>query len=189
MPPKYSHVKKRPPLKAKKATPQNGKPIIVIGHTLDPFASPATRLQLAISRVLLVRYEQDIARLYSTHLFTTALSHLPALVLRCADVAGPGWIAAHAGGEEVKRFLRTIIAMELRESGERVATKSVLWTYTALRHFVRPVEIFMRQCTCSSSLLRTAGNVQRYLSLPRKGLTVLGPITTLRRSTSLSGRA
>ena len=42
----------------------------------------------------------------------------------------------NADGEEIKEFFRSVIAMDLREAGERVATKSVLWSYTALRQFV-----------------------------------------------------
>ena len=45
-------------------------------------------------------------------------------------------MAANADGEEIKEFFRSVIAMDLREAGERVATKSVLWSYTALRQFV-----------------------------------------------------
>ena len=42
----------------------------------------------------------------------------------------------NADEEEIKEFFRSVIAMDLREAGERVATKSVLWSYTALRQFV-----------------------------------------------------
>jgi len=38
--------------------------------------------------------------------------------------------------EEIKDFFRAAIGMDMRQAGERVATKSVLWSYTALRHFV-----------------------------------------------------
>lgn len=41
----------------------------------------------------------------------------------------------NADEEEIKEFFRSVIAMDLREAGERVATKSVLWSYTALRQF------------------------------------------------------
>jgi len=56
--------------------------------------------------------------------------------MRCTSLGGPGWIAANADGEEIKELFRSVIAMDLREAGERVATKSVLWSYTALRQFV-----------------------------------------------------
>jgi len=56
--------------------------------------------------------------------------------MRCTTLGGPGWVAANADGEEIKEFFRSVIAMDLREAGERVATKSVLWSYTALRQFV-----------------------------------------------------
>ena len=77
-----------------------------------------------------------MARLFSTHLYSVALCHLPSLVMRCTTLGGPGWVAANADGEEIKEFFRSVVAMDLREAGERVATKSVLWSYTALRQFV-----------------------------------------------------
>ncbi|PPR07540.1 hypothetical protein CVT24_006988, partial [Panaeolus cyanescens] len=121
-----------------------------------------SHLERSISRLLLLRYDQDIARLFSTHLHRVAMVHLPAFVIRVASVAGPGWLAWNIGngngngqgiggevstttfkipmnvvdpGEAVRDWLRTLIGMDLREVGERVATKSVLWSYTALREF------------------------------------------------------
>ena len=77
-----------------------------------------------------------MARLFSTHLYSVALYQLPSLVMGCTTVGGPGWVAANADGEEIREFFRSVIAMDLREVGERVATKSVVWSYTALRQFV-----------------------------------------------------
>lgn len=144
MPPKYSQVKKRPPLKPKKTSatsPNNhGKPNhrVPAEQALSPPLppqSPNAKLEHTISRIMLARYEQDAARLYSAHLFTAALVHIPTFVLRCAAAAGPGWAAVNADSDAVKDFLRAIVGMELRQTGERVATKSILWSYTALRHF------------------------------------------------------
>lgn len=98
--------------------------------------SAVSQLERAIARILLIRYEQDMARLFSTHLYCVALCHLPTFVMRCITLGGPGWAAANAEAEEIKDFFRAAIAMDLRQAGERVATKSVLWSYTALRHFV-----------------------------------------------------
>lgn len=62
---------------------------------------------------------------------------LPKLIYDTIELSeSPGWIAANARGDEIKDFFRAAIAMDLRQAGERVATKSVLWSYTALRHFV-----------------------------------------------------
>ena len=44
-------------------------------------------------------------------------------------------MAVNADSDEIKDFFRAAIGMDLRQAGERVATKSVLWSYTALRHF------------------------------------------------------
>lgn len=103
-----------------------------VAQTMNSIA----HLERCIARILLLRYQQDIVRLYSTRLHNVALECLPKLVHQCAVLTGPGWVAYNADGEEIKDFFRGAIAMDLRQSGERVATKSVLWSYTALRHFV-----------------------------------------------------
>ena len=149
MPAKYSHVKKRSAsglLKKEKNSP-NGHHIVKHTHnarTLNPHIdksitqamSAVTQLERAIARMLLIRYDQDIARLFSTRLYSIALVHLPTLVMRCATLGGPGWLAFNYDSEEIKDFFRAAIGMDMRQAGERVATKSVLWSYTALRHFV-----------------------------------------------------
>ncbi|KAF7317330.1 hypothetical protein HMN09_00468700 [Mycena chlorophos] len=134
MPAKYSHVKKAaaaaghtPKKSASKKTPTPIPAPLPL--------SPSTKLERAIARIILLRYEQDIARLFSTRLHSIALVHLPTFVLRCAAHGGPGWAAFNADTEEVKDFFRAAIGMDLRQAGERVATKSALWSYTALRHF------------------------------------------------------
>ena len=151
MPAKYSHAKKR--LNAgqgqlRKAS--NGKTAgvsTVHGHShrnpnphldrsITQAMSAVSELEHAIARILLLRYEQDIARLYSTRLHSVALIYLPKLILDCIDLTSPGWIAANADCDEIKDYFRSAIAMDMRQAGERVATKSVLWSYTALRHFV-----------------------------------------------------
>jgi hypothetical protein len=143
MAPKYSHVKKRgaAPLTAASARRQttkqeNKKPSPHRDRNISQAMTAVAQLERAISRILLIRYEQDMARLFSTHLYSVALCHLPSLVMRCITLAGPGWVAVNADGDEIKEFFRSVIAMDLREGGERVATKSVLWSYTALRQFV-----------------------------------------------------
>jgi len=113
-------------------------------------------LERTISRILLLRYEQDIARLYSTRLYALSLIQIPTLVLRIAGVGGAAWAAWNCcrsagtgtadeydvheeednGKESIKDFFRALVGMDMREAGERVATKSVLWSYTALREFV-----------------------------------------------------
>ncbi len=153
MPAKYSHVKKRPsPKKHTKRDPHphnhdhqhhdhgpahahtHGSP-----HTdrcISQTAAAMAKLERTISRILLIRFEQDIVRLFSTHLYYVALQHLPTFVVRCITVGGPSWVAANTECDEIKDFLRGALAMDMRQAGDRVATKSVLWTYTALRHFV-----------------------------------------------------
>lgn len=135
MPSKYSHVKKRPHTLARKpaavAAKENKTPNI---HA-DRNISPVTQLERTIAQILLLRFEQDIARLFSTHLYCVALLQLPTFVMRCVTIAGPGWVAVNANCDEIKDFFRAAIGMDLRQAGERVATKSILWSYTALRHF------------------------------------------------------
>lgn len=154
---KYSHVKKRSAsgLLKKNGGPnndphnahdgQNGSHNHHQSVSSDPnidksitqAMSAVTKLERAIAQILLIRYEQDIARLFSARLYSIALIHLPTLMMRCAMAAGPGWVAHNADCDEIKDFFRAVISMDMRQAGERVATKSVLWSYTALRHFVR----------------------------------------------------
>ena len=140
MPPKYSHVKKRPPKKATNkdsATHAHHPHDHPNPHADQSLAQPSVaHLERVISRIILLRYEQDIARLFSTHLYYVSVLHIPTFVLRCITVGGPSWVAANADCDEIKDFFRGAIAMDFRQAGDRVATKSVLWTYTALRHFV-----------------------------------------------------
>ncbi|KAG8904655.1 hypothetical protein FRB99_001375 [Tulasnella sp. 403] len=100
-----------------------------------PSAPSTAPLERCISRILLLRFKSDVARLYSSRLTRICQNILPALMLDIVVVAGPGWVAANAASEDMKAFLRGPIAMDLRQAGERVATKSVLWSYTAIRHF------------------------------------------------------
>lgn len=111
-----------------------------------------------ISRILLRRFEYDVARLFSTHVHRVAESHLPRLIMSVLQIAPPGWVALNANTEDVKDcelllllfyagvrarshqsviVFRGALALDMRQAGERVATKSVLWSYTAIRHFVR----------------------------------------------------
>lgn len=138
MAPKYSHIKKRgsaPPTSTSKKQ-KDKKPSPHTDRNISQALTVMAQLERAISRILLIRYEHDMARLFSTHLYSVALCHLPSLVMRCTTLAGPAWVAVNADGEEIKEFFRSVIVMDLREAGERVATKSVLWSYTALRQFV-----------------------------------------------------
>ncbi|KII84376.1 hypothetical protein PLICRDRAFT_46283 [Plicaturopsis crispa FD-325 SS-3] len=148
MPAKYSHVKKRSASGLLKKSSTNGhihtvKDSPTHRGTLNPHVdrsitqamTAVSQLERAIARILLLRYEQDIARLFSTRLFSVALVHLPTFVMRCVTVGGPSWVAQNADCDEIKDFFRAAIGMDMRQAGERVATKSVLWTYNALRHF------------------------------------------------------
>ncbi|TFK61689.1 hypothetical protein BDN72DRAFT_431499 [Pluteus cervinus] len=150
MPAKYSHVKKRQQPQGSKKQQQNqpghhhkdghgnhkrypANPLV--DKSINQAMTAVSQLERAIARLILLRYEQDIARLYSTRLYSIALVHLPTFVLRCISLGGAGWLAWSHDSEEVKDFFRAAITMDMRQAGERVATKSVLWSYTALRHF------------------------------------------------------
>ncbi|OJT15100.1 RNA polymerase II-associated protein 3 [Trametes pubescens] len=146
MPAKYSHVKKRPAV-PKKTPSSSGshahtnaephQPNPQVDKSLYKATPAEAQLERTIARIILIRFEQDIVRLFSTHLSCVALLHLPTFVLRCVTVGGPSWVAANTDSDEIKDFFRGAIAMDLRQAGDRVATKSVLWTYTALRHFAK----------------------------------------------------
>lgn len=102
--------------------------------SLPPPSSP--KLELCLSRILLLRFRQDIARLYSSHLVRVCEEILPVLMLDIVALSSPGWLVANAQSEELKGFMRGCIAMDLRQVGERVGTKSLIWSYTAVRDFV-----------------------------------------------------
>ncbi|GLB44776.1 putative tetratricopeptide repeats [Lyophyllum shimeji] len=146
MPAKYSHVKKRSALGLLKKTGNGHVKDIPHHHaarspnphtdrSITKAMSAVSQLERGIARILLLRYEQDIARLFSTRLYSVALVHLPTFVMRCMSLAGPSWLVHNHDCEEIKDFFRAAISMDMRQAGERVATKSVLWSYTALRHF------------------------------------------------------
>jgi hypothetical protein len=100
----------------------------------DTMSSIAT-LERAISRVLLLRFQQDIARLYSARLYNVSQVYIPQLMRQCLQHVGPGWFLTNYDQEDIRDLFRGAIAMDLRQAGERTATKSILWSYTALRHF------------------------------------------------------
>ncbi|RDB26302.1 Outer envelope protein 64, chloroplastic [Hypsizygus marmoreus] len=144
MPAKYSHVKKRSAsglLKKSgnghtKETPHHSRaPNPHVDRGISKAMSAVSQLERSIARILLIRYEQDIARLFSTRLYSIALIHLPTFVMRCISLGGPSWLVYNHDCEEIKDFFRAAMGMDMRQAGERVATKSVLWSYTALRHF------------------------------------------------------
>ena len=140
MPAKYSHVKKRPVPRPRKGnddvySKDTKLSNIHADRILSQRLSPIAQLERTIAQILLLRFEQDIARLFSTHLYCIALLQLPTFVMRCITIGGPGWVALNANNDEIKDFFRSAITMDLRQAGERVATKSVLWSYTALRQF------------------------------------------------------
>ncbi|KAI0750054.1 hypothetical protein C8Q80DRAFT_1101519 [Daedaleopsis nitida] len=177
MPAKYSHVKKRPPMK--KTTSSNSTASHTHQHhghkhpsphadrSISQTSNPVAKVERTIARIILLRFEQDIVRLFSTHLYYVALLHLPTFVLRCVTVGGPGWVAANSDCDQIKDFLRSTIAMDLRQAGDRVATKSVLWTYTALRHFAKSngVEICQKSGVHSVRLLPHYDALKAHLHL------------------------
>jgi hypothetical protein len=121
-----------------------------IDKELSQAMAAVAHLERAIARTLLLRYEYDIARLYSTRVHVISITQIPILVARLTELCGPGWVAHNSENEEIKDFFRAIIGMDMREAGERVATKSVLWSYTALRRFVRFVLSFYLFHLCTA---------------------------------------
>ncbi|KAH7106638.1 hypothetical protein BKA62DRAFT_687736 [Auriculariales sp. MPI-PUGE-AT-0066] len=127
-----------PTKSAVKATrPKKRKPIRVyddIPETVDRLCT-ISRLERTISGILLRRFEHDIARLVSAHIHRVSERILPRVLQHIIVLGSPGWAARNASSDGVRDFFRQVLAMDLRQAGERVATKSVLWSYTALRHF------------------------------------------------------
>ncbi|KZT57668.1 hypothetical protein CALCODRAFT_495908 [Calocera cornea HHB12733] len=133
------------PRKKRRAGKRTARPLPVWALTPSIPRSPTTstpELEALIAHLLLLRYEQDIARLFSVHVDNVARKYLPKIMERMTLTAGsPGWCAVHAGDEAVKDFLRGVVAMDLRQAGERVAPRSLEWSYTSLRHFVSPASV------------------------------------------------
>ncbi|EJD49830.1 hypothetical protein AURDEDRAFT_112568 [Auricularia subglabra TFB-10046 SS5] len=109
---------------------------IAAGHgSVPPVLCTVPKLERTIAGILLRRFELDIARLFSTHIHRLCERELPRLLQHLILLGSAGWAARNAGSDDIRDFFRSVIAMDLRQAGERVATKSVLWSYTALRHF------------------------------------------------------
>lgn len=178
MPPKYSHTKKRPSAQPKKKkgsknshdfrSRNHRSADLHVERNISQAMSAVSQLERTIAKLLLIRFEQDVCRLFSTHLFSASLLHLPSLMLRCVALGGPTWVATNADCDEFKDFFRGVIGMDLRQAGERVATKSVLWSYTALRHFVSssrfPQSYAILSQICVSFVLHS-GDVKQYSHL------------------------
>ncbi|KAG6915294.1 hypothetical protein DXG01_012272 [Tephrocybe rancida] len=81
--------------------------------------------------------------------------------MRCIALAGPGWLVHNSDTEDIKDFFRAAIGMDMRQAGERVATKSVLWSYTALRHFAMSNNVPI----CSKSGLHSLRLLECYPAL------------------------
>ncbi|KIO26733.1 hypothetical protein M407DRAFT_198111 [Tulasnella calospora MUT 4182] len=108
-------------------------------------------------------------------------------MMEVVSLTGPGWVAANAAKEDLKSYFRGPLSMELRQAGERVATKSVLWSYTAIRHFAlsHDVTICSQNGLQSQRLLPYLPQLQTYLASlesqpkPRfQSLAGLGPLYT-----------
>jgi len=137
MPAKPPLAKRRTSLKPKTKRSSSTKVDAPPAIPRSPPVPPSVALEQCIARILHLRYRQDIARLYSQRLHNICQRVLPGIVLDCSLVSSPGWVAYNAADPEIRQFFRSAIAMDLRQSGERVATKSVLWSYTSIRQFVR----------------------------------------------------
>ncbi|KZW03641.1 hypothetical protein EXIGLDRAFT_600482 [Exidia glandulosa HHB12029] len=125
------------------------------------------KLERTISGILLRRFELDIARLFSTHVYRLCERELPRLLQHFIVLGSPGWAARNARSDDVRDFFRATLAMDLRQAGERVATKSVLWSYTALRHFAvaRGVHICEKRGLHSARLLPHLKALKTHLRL------------------------
>lgn len=78
---------------------------------------------------------------------------MPVLMVDIVALSSPGWLAANAHhSEELKGFLRGCIAMDLRQVGERVGTKSLIWSYTAVRDFVSTLRRMLTQILLNLTL-------------------------------------
>ncbi|KDQ06573.1 hypothetical protein BOTBODRAFT_181445 [Botryobasidium botryosum FD-172 SS1] len=162
-PPKRS----RAPGGAKKRGSARDAPSSPSSIPRGPETNPTAAVERAIARILALRYEQDIARLFSAHLHYVARTHIPKLITSLLTIAAPGWLANNSESEELKDYYRGALCMDLRQAGERVATKSVLWSYTAIRHFAvsNNVPICARTGLHSVSLIPLQASFQNYVQM------------------------
>ncbi|EJU04798.1 hypothetical protein DACRYDRAFT_104671 [Dacryopinax primogenitus] len=125
------------PMRKKRRPHKRAPPIWSFPPSIPRSPTTSTpELEALIAHMLLLRYEQDIARLFSVHVDAIARRLLPKILERLTlTAAGPGWCAVHARDEGVRDFFRGVLAMDLRQAGERVAPRSLEWSYTSLRHF------------------------------------------------------
>lgn len=70
-----------------------------------PIRLPTQEMERTISRIIYLRFQQDVARLFSTHLNYVAHLHLPKLFSSIMLVSGPGWLAVNHNCETVKDCL------------------------------------------------------------------------------------
>jgi RNA polymerase II-associated protein 3 len=66
---------------------------------------PTQEMERIISRIIYLRFQQDVARLFSTHLNYVAHLHLPKLFSSIMLVSGPGWLAVNRDCESIKDCL------------------------------------------------------------------------------------
>jgi len=102
--------------------------------------SAVSELECAFARILLLRYQQDIACLFSTRLYSVALVHLPTFAMHCIALGGPGWLAYNHNSDEIEDFFRAAMSMDMRQAGERVVVVHCpppFRTYTLLACRVR----------------------------------------------------
>lgn len=79
-----------------------------------PPLRPSTQeMERTISRIIYLRFQQDVARLFSTHLSYVAYLHLPKLFSSIMPVSGPGWLAVNHGSETIKDCLSVSFASSL----------------------------------------------------------------------------
>jgi hypothetical protein len=75
-------------------SPTSGSPSLSCSELcVAQMINSIAHLPQCIARTLLLRYQQDVTRLYSTRLHNVALGYLQKLVQQCTALTGPGWIA------------------------------------------------------------------------------------------------
>ncbi|THH09153.1 hypothetical protein EW145_g2205 [Phellinidium pouzarii] len=200
MPAKYSHAKKR--LNSQPARKSSGKgsaqaPLHGHGHahrnpnphldrSITQTLGAVSELERSISAILLIRYEQDIARLYSTRLHSIALIHLPKMMYDCINLTSPGWIAANADCDEIKDFFRGAIAMDMRQVGGAGRDKERVMVVHSLTTFCEHTALSNNVSICQKRGLHSLRLLPHFQSL-KSHLSVLQgmPLATFAKPTHL----
>ena len=130
--------------------------------------SAASKFEKVIARILFKLYEQDIARWFSRRLYSFAL------IMRCVMVTRPSWLERSQG-----------FPSRCHQYEARKCCYKELWSYTALRSFVR-LSLPFTHFFFVSMLTTSSGHVKQCLDMPSESSPLAPSLTLLLLSKIIS---